>query len=355
MEAAAASRYEGEVTAPDASVDPILRIDAERLPGDRYVLAWTTEMFPGSVSVFAGPSPDAIDLARPIVRDARSGLTIEAPHSPCYFALRAEGRPPIVVGARHLALEGATNLRDLGGYATGDGRRVQWGRLFRSGHLARLSERSQQNLAELGIRTVCDFRIDEERTIESMVLPHGPELIALDIPPGLKDRLYFQRLFERTDDPREVTAAIQTMLRGLVLESSDRYRTMFDALLDARGGALLFHCSAGKERTGTGMVFVLTALGVPRDTIRHDFLLSKRYFPAEREVPRILRKYAVPSKTDAQLRPLIEPMLDTAPSYVEAIFSAIDECADSPERFLEDRLGVTPERRLRLRDRYLAP
>lgn len=333
-------------------MDPILAIEVVRLPGNRYRLSWQPEFAAGGVAVFGGATPETIDFTTPLARDARSGTEIEASTSPCYFALSAEGREPLVVGARHLALDGSTNLRDLGGYAAADGRRVRWGRLFRSGHLANLTDASQQTLAELDVRTVCDFRVAEERATEVMVLPHRPRLLTLDIPPGLNDRHYFHRLFARTEDPLEVAAALETMLRGLV-EVADRYRPMFDTLLDGSGGAVLFNCSAGKERTGTGMVFLLMALGVPRSTIRHDFLLSKLYFPVEKEIPRVLRKYAVPNRTEAELLRLVEPMLDTRPSYVDAIFAAVDEQAGSDEEFVAARLAMPRERCARLRDELL--
>jgi protein-tyrosine phosphatase len=185
-----------------------------------------------------------------------------------------------------------------------------------------------------------------------MVLPHRPRLVTLDISPGLNDRHYFHRMFARTEDPLEVAAALETMLRGLV-DVADRYRPMFDTLLDAPEGAVLFNCSAGKERTGTGMVFLLMALGVPRPTIRHDFLLSKLYFPVEKEIPRVLRKYAVANRSDAELLRLVEPMLDTRASYADALFAAVDERAGSDEKFLAERLAMSSERCALLRDKLL--
>ena len=337
---------------PIDPIDPILAVEVVRLPANRYRLAWPPDFAPGGLSVFAGATPETIDLAAPLVRNARGGSEIEATTSPCYFALAADDREPLVVGARHLALDGATNLRDVGGYAASDGRRLRWGRLFRSGHLSNLTEASQRVLAELDVRTVCDLRVPEERATELMVLPHCPRLVTLDIPPGLNDRHYFHRLFARTEDPVEVAAAIEITLRGLV-RAAERYHPMFDALLDAPDGAVLFNCSAGKERTGIGMVFLLMALGVPRPTIRHDFLLSKRYFPVHVETPRVLRKYAVPNRTEAELRRLVAPMLDTRAAYADAIFAAIDEQAGSVEEFLAERLAMSPERCARLRERFL--
>jgi protein-tyrosine phosphatase len=333
-------------------VDRILAIEVVRLPGNRYRFAWQPAFASGGVTVFAGVTPETIDLAAPLVRAARGGAEIEAKTSPCYFALVVDDREPLVVGARHLALDGSTNLRDVGGYAASDGRRVRWGRLFRSGHLSNLTDTSQRALAELDVHTVCDFRIAEERAAELMVLPHQPRLVTLDIPPGLNDRHYFHRLFARTEDPLDVAGAVETMLRGLI-EVADRYQPMFDTLFDAADGAVLFNCSAGKERTGTGMVLLLMALGVPRSTIRHDFLLSKLYFPVEKEIPRVLRKYAVPNRTDAELLRLVEPMLDTRAGYVDALFAAVDERAGSDEQFLAERLAMSPERCARLRDKFL--
>lgn len=120
--------------------------------------------------------------------------------------------------------------------------------------------------------------------------------------------------------------------------------------------AQLLNCSAGKDRTGIGTVLLLMALGVPRTTIRHDFLLSGRYFPTATEVDRLLLKYAVPGKDPALLHALLLPLLETPVAYLDTVFAAIDDIRDrygsTDEAFLGGHYGLDPAQLAALRDRY---
>jgi len=305
-------------------MDPILDLEIVRTAEGGYCCDWQGAWARAPVTIHGGPTPATIDFSAPLTRGVRHGIEIPGLPVPWYFAVQTGDCAPLIAGARHFALGGAINFRDLGGYATTSGRRLHWGRLYRSGHLSRLDEAARAEIAALGIRTVCDFRLPEERATENAVLPHAPRLETIGIPAGLNDQHFFHRLFASTDDPALVVAEIETILRVFVVEFADRYRRMFDLLLNAEPGALLFNCSAGKERTGVGMVLLLWALGVPRETVRHDFLLSRRYFPAALELDRVLVKYAVPGKDPAVLRALVQPLLDTPDSYIDTVLTAID-------------------------------
>ena len=96
------------------------------------------------------------------------------------------------------------------------------------------------------------------------------------------------------------------------------------------------------------------ALGVPRNTLRHEFLLSQRYFPVAAELGRVLRKYAVPTRDDAGLTPLIMPLLETRESYADALFEALDSAITScrgEDDLLSQHYGLGPEERRQLREK----
>ena len=88
---------------------------------------------------------------------------------------------------RRLPLEGARNLRDIGGYATTDGKHVKWGQVYRSGQLAQLTDKDYEYLAGLGISSVCDFRRDDERRAAPTNWrgPNPPEILSLPAAPGV--------------------------------------------------------------------------------------------------------------------------------------------------------------------------
>jgi protein-tyrosine phosphatase len=328
-----------------------IRVEAD---GEGLRIAWDAGYTAGPVDLYAGPAPEVFDLARPLLRGARGEARLgpDWAHPRHYFRLVPADAEPLVVARRDVPLDGCVNFRDLGGYRAADGRRVRWGRLFRSGHMANLSERGKQDFAALDIRAVCDFRLAEERASENAELPGAPPIATIGIPPGVGDREYFHRVFASTDDPRVVLEAVHETMRSIVLDAGARYARMFEVLLEREDGAVLLNCSAGKERTGIGSALVLEALGVPRDTILADFMLSRRYFPATSEIPRVREKYAVRARDDAQATALIMPLLETHESYLAAAFAAIDERRAGVTAFLAEVCGVGPAELRRLRELY---
>lgn len=337
-----------------ANTDDVLMDVAVELQGDgRYRFDWGPSFSAAPLGIYGGLSPAAIDRQQPLLRDAYPGATVAAQHSGQreYFLLRKTDGSELLVAQRNVPLTGSINFRDLGGYATSDGRRVQWGRLFRSGHMANLGADSLPHFLSLGIRSVCDFRTTEERASEARGLPGDPRLDVLEITPGIGDRYYFNRLFASTEDPLKVVDALHEMMRVLVLGAAPRYQRLFEVLMEGAPGAVLINCSAGKERTGVAAALLLTALGVPRATIYKDFLLSQRYFPYESEIPRVIKKYEVKASA-ATARRLIMPLLETRESYLQSAFAAIDQRYGSGEGLLETLYGLGPAELARLRSHY---
>ncbi len=243
--------------------------------------------------------------------------------------------PPYVI-----ELAGASNLRDLGGYRTADGRTVRRGLLFRSAALAKLTDADEAVVARLGLRTICDFRGVEESGRAPTRLD-GPRIVPLPIEPtvgaGLRDIL---RTKEATGEA--LHAVLERAYAAYALSSQAQYRGMLDAILD---GALplLFHCSAGKDRTGFAAATVLTALGVPWETVVADFEATNRLW----------RRDTVPSADlPAGIR---ESLLRADPALLRAAFDAARERHGSLDAWLAEALGLLPDRRQRLRDILLEP
>ena len=339
---------------PGAHSDDLVTVVAVEWHSDgHYHFDWPAALLARPVTIYG--ARNARDITRELVlhSDAQPGVRVPArwPGLREYFYLQGADGQGLMVAQRDVPLAGSINFRDLGGYATADGRRVQWGRLFRSGHMANLSAEGLAQFAALDIRAVCDFRTEEERAGELRVLPNNPQVDVLGITPGIGDRHFFDRLFNTTDDPQDVVDAVQAMMRVLVLTAAPRYQRMFEVLLAAAPGAALFNCSAGKERTGLAAVLLLTALGVPRATIGYDFMLSKRYFPAEAEIPRVITKYSVRASAEVA-RQVIMPLLETRESYLQSAFAAIDERYGSGEGMLQSVYGLGPSELARLRDHF---
>ncbi len=177
-----------------------------------------------------------------------------------------EGPPP-VGPERRLELEGAWNFRDLGGYPGRDGRRVRWRRLFRADGLDRLTAGDLQHITRLGLRTVVDLRTGVEvargriATEEDRVSWH--HLPMLDVLPP-RDR------YQAWVDPAYVAAQyVDMMSSGAATVSS-----FLGLVCDPDRYPLVFHCFAGKDRTGILTALILGLLGVDDDDIAADYALS---------------------------------------------------------------------------------
>lgn len=243
---------------------------------------------------------------------------------------------------RVVPLQGCSNLRDLGGYRAADGRRVRMGRVFRSASLAHLTEADLARFGTLGIRTICDLRGARESGRAPSRLPgeSAPEVVPLPIEPLVGASL--RDLLRREEATGEDTyALLQAAYAAYAGEHLPRYRQLFALLGEDGRLPLLFHCSAGKDRTGFGAALLLTALGVPRETVMADYLATNRIWKREHALP--------PETPDAVRdtlltahRPLLEGALDQA---VES-FGSLD-------RLLEDGLGLHPARLRALRGALL--
>jgi protein-tyrosine phosphatase len=166
---------------------------------------------------------------------------------------------------RSIALERSYNIRDVGGYATGDGRRVRWRRLLRSDSLHALTPSSQQTLRGHGLKTIIDLRRPSEAAKKPNVFAAANGLIYRNLP-----------LFD--DDVADVVDAPADTLEELYVRYIDmcqpQLRTIVSSVAAASDTPLLVHCAVGKDRTGLVIALTLGALGVERDAIAADYALS---------------------------------------------------------------------------------
>src|SRR3954447_14439180 len=179
---------------------------------------------------------------------------------------------------RHLGLQGASNFRDLGGYASSDGRHVRWRQLFRSNHLGQLTESDIATVRKLGVRTAFDFRGRDERmtglcAVDEITVHSVP--IEPSVVPALRARVVAGRL--TADDALDL---MRESYRNYVRSHTPRFRVLFDHLLQDQA-PLVIHCTAGKDRTGLACALMLHALDVPNDVILEDYLFTNQLYRRE--------------------------------------------------------------------------
>jgi protein tyrosine/serine phosphatase len=253
-----------------------------------------------------------------------------------------------VVLPRTLRLEGAFNARDLGGYQTADGQQTRWRRLFRSGHLHRLAPDDIDHFHELGIRTVVDLRSDDELAwtgsgplFERGVIRHvhrpflGPSATAFnDAQPEDQEArraAWFARGYERMLDTAGTAIA-----------------SLFALLADDDNYPLVYHCVAGKDRTGVLSALILRALGVPDDAVVADYALTMEHRPA----PDVLRQMLADYGTDIDLAPY--DVWQAPAAVMQVTLRVIDERFGSTAGYLAS-IGVDGAHLAALRAIMLEP
>lgn len=327
----------------------------ERVGEDLFRIRWESPPAGRPLRVYAGAAPEAIDRSRPLAELDDPGAPFRLSPAPAqaFFEIAASGEPPRLVAERHLELDGAANFRDLGGYASADGRRVRWGRLYRSDALGGLSEADLERLSGLGIRLVCDFRSAPEREAAPDRLPRAPPPEQAWLPIGGEgfDPAQMQRRILSGDlEGLDLGAILIEGNRSFARDWSEPWAALFQRLADPAQLPALVHCTGGKDRAGFASALVLLALGVPRESVFDDYLLTN-YFTWD-ETEATLRKIRLASlfRTDPEQ---VRPLLGVRRAYLEAGLAAIDERWGSFEAYLAGPLGVDPERRERLRANLL--
>ncbi len=253
-------------------------------------------------------------------------------------------------------LTGVRNFRDVGGLPTVDGRRVRYGVLFRSGHLAHATEDDAAFLSSLGLHTIFDFRNAADQRLEgpdvelpgvrNVNLPltdpaHGAEFWTM-VRDGETDQL--REILGDGKAANRMIASYRMIIKERTAEHSRVLRELAEDSLP-----VLMHCAAGKDRAGLSVAVTLLVLGVEREAIVADYLESN----AKHRRYKVRRSGGSSSAYSPEVMELLSPLFEARVEYLTAAFETIDETWGSVGAYLEKGLGVTPEIRERLRERLL--
>jgi len=232
------------------------------------------------------------------------------------------------------------NFRDVGGYETTDGRFVRWGKIYRSAALAGLTPQDLEKIRNLDIRYVYDLRSVDERRSEPTRWPDtGATMASLDYE---MDISAFMAAFADGPTPDKVRAAMTSFYPAVVDSHKGQFRAVFAELLEGDDGAILYHCSAGKDRTGVQTALILSALGVPRETVIEDFLLSNQHHRISGDAGPMA---GMPAD-------VLEVLGGVERPYLEAFFAEIDRRYGGVEGYLAAELEVDASDIQRLRALY---
>lgn len=315
-------------------------IDSEaKILRDKYTKSARLDILTKGIwRLYVGSTANSIDLSKPILEGEGSGIfpiDIDTVHR-SYFKLVIPNDGCTLLAESQLPMAGAYNFRDLGGIKNTEGRRIKWGMLFRSDDLSNLTNEDITYLSNIPISSVIDFRAIAETRRNPDHLPSG---VRFTYPLSITRMNLSNEGVEAKLEESNIDMYMKQMNRLLVSDPAclKAYRTFFNIIQHRLSPPIVFHCSAGKDRTGMAAALILYALGVDDRTIMEDYLASRIYLADKYQA--IITKY-----------PRAESMFTVKRPFLQAGINQIKREHGSVEAFLINVLKVDIDK---MRDMYL--
>jgi protein-tyrosine phosphatase len=300
-----------------------------------------------SVSISASSDPGGKTDRVRVLQTEQTEVTVTAgqPDQRMYFFLEPDHGRGREVSVRHIELQGTPNFRDIGGYETVDGRFVRWGLVYRTGVLSYLTPSDFAYLRQLGVRVVCDFRTrqENEEAPEEWVPDSGAIMISMPIGPdnGKSTTASLQQFAQGHPTTEQFKERMVKTYSNFVFEFSPEYARVFGELKQDHL-PLVYHCTAGKDRTGIFTALLLRVLGVPLQTVLADYELTDRYFMSRADSTEASQK--VRAQAESMMKTFTpeqrQVLMAADPAYLKATFAAIDERYGSFDNYRRQTLGL---------------
>ena len=247
---------------------------------------------------------------------------------------------------RHVVLQGAANFRDLGGYETKDGHHVKWNEIYRSADISKLTNADLAILKDRKITYDVDLRGRQESALAPDKLNPGTDYILC---PAGSNNL---GALTKGMTIAKGKAGGDSLIMGFysrIDSLADRYKPFFNKLLDLPAdNGLVFHCTAGKDRTGIAAALLLYSLGVPYNTIIADYEATNYYRKGEN------------AKSTAQLtkglhidQDVAKSMMAAKKEYLDATFAEITKQYGSVDNYLRTQIGLDDQKIGLLKKKFL--
>ena len=253
-----------------------------------------------------------------------------------------------------LPFVGSSNFRELGGYPADEGKTVKWGQIYRGVPTGLLTGDADRKLLDsLGLCLILDLRSKAEAAKCPDYVPDGARMVRIcglchadgsEIGFSPEDKALLLK-GKKDEDHNMADAMYEQMLFG-----NKAFRELFRAL-EAGETPILFHCSAGKDRTGVAAMLILLALGASDATIQADFVQSNVCRKAELEA--VWAQHADEIAADPAMKEHYLGIYGVYPESVPFVLGIIRNKCGSTDAYLESEYGLTPARLMRLRRMYL--
>ncbi len=277
--------------------------------------------------------------------------------------------PTSVFAQQFLPVKGIVNARDLGGYTMLDGRIVDSGRLLRAAHLADATDEDIRNLERLPVTAIIDFRKEQEKVGKVDREVPGARYTSLPVDPSgnamatateeEKKKFSGQKKFDVKKVivfaafNKKAQAVAREMYPTLLFDPDcqQQFARFFRLVLETENGAVLFHCTQGKDRTGIASALLLAALGADRETIVADFDATNRVY--EKDVRKYSRRVKFWGGKEEEVGVVKAFLGCNTENFIKAL-DRIDQEFGSLQAYLKGPIGLTDADIQTLRERYLA-
>lgn len=304
----------------------------ERNKTGDYIINFTKR---SKYEVFKGLSENEIEKTNSFISDGEDIIVKSDFSSPRYVFLVKDisEEKSFFISEKHLPMQGTPNFRDLGGILNKSGKQIKWGYFFRSGSLNDFTQSDWNYFKTLGIKRVIDLRSEYEANVRPDIFPDGLTIDYIHSPIG--NPVDFKKLLEYGADKfdaEKISDLIISKGSKALMESIGQFAPIFDAM--KKEEPFLFHCSAGKDRTGMVSALILSVLDVGREEIIEDYLLSNKYtIPFFTENISIITDMGIPK----------EAALETAgvkKEFLEMVFGTVIKKYGSFDNMIAEEFGI---------------
>jgi protein-tyrosine phosphatase len=329
---------------------PDIRVVCEN-SGGNYRLKWET--FPpmeGIVSIYESTNPDSFNVRAPLaivnIKDGFKDVFALRNLTRSYFKLVFNNKYSVITGERAIPMQQLSNFRDFGGYYNENNLQSQWGRLYRSASLSYATTMDVKFLYALEIKTIIDLGLDNRayryraNQIFNFPLRANPHSMVF----------FSDKILSKQMRKNDVIIDQQDNLSYIIEHNADYFEQMFDVLTDKKNYPIVICCDVGKDKTGIAAALVLSALGVDREQVISDFLLSNELIDYDFFLPNA-RVYF----SDVDVQETMTAMLSSHQEVITYILDRINKQYGSMNKFLEDEVKLTSQKREKLKEILLYP
>ena len=252
---------------------------------------------------------------------------------------------------RLVPLEGGINFRDIGGYVNDQGRTVKWRKIMRCGHLADLTDSDLDHLEMIGVSQIHDFRRQEEQNQNPSRQVRAEFVDDYQISIGDISR-FWEFLFDGQLSAESSHQLVVNSYRNCIQTVIPAFSRFMRHIVDNAAGGAVFHCSAGKDRTGMAAALILSALDVPRETIVADYMLTLEHYNSDKLIA-IVEGHLRDAKVENWDRSWLVPYCSVHQDNIVAFLEAIDAEYGDVKSYLIDGLGLTKADLVKMQESFL--